>query len=426
LGAGIAWADDNPNQSSTPTQTDPAVSAADTNKTAMLGAATETTPEESVYPVSPERRVLLNKYSKFRLEWSVFYDVFQWIVLLVIAFTGASRALLKLAERWASRKSVQFLIYLLLLIVVTTLISFPLDIYRDYVVEHDYSLSNQSFGSWLGDWAKSIPIGYIATVIMAGFFYFLVHRFPRRWWLAFSIGAIPFIVLVIVIVPVVVSPMFNDFKPLEDQQLKMQILELAGKAGIDGANVFEVDASRQSKKLNAYVTGLFGTKRIVLYDTIIKAMTTGQLLFVMGHEMGHYVMNHIWLTVGMIIVVLLFVSWLIARLLPPLIRKYQHRLKFAEIGSYASLPMVMLAMSLIMFFLQPVTNGLSRYFEHKADIYGMEMTGYDGVAAAIAFDKLSAYNLSDPNPGPLVEFWFYDHPALQKRIDFVKSYHGEK
>jgi STE24 endopeptidase len=137
-------------------------------------------------------------------------------------------------------------------------------------------------------------------------------------------------------------------------------------------------------------------------------------------------MHHVWMTVGLIVIILLFVSWLIARFLPRLIIKYQHRLKFSEMGSYASLPVVMLAMSLIMFFLQPVTNGVSRYFEHRADMYGMEITGYDGLAAAIAFDKLSAYNLSDPNPGPFVEFWFYSHPALQKRIDFVKSYRGEK
>jgi Zn-dependent protease with chaperone function len=426
LCAGMAWANDSPNQSTTPGQNNQAVNATDTNKSALQGAATETAPEESIYPVSPERRVLLNKYSKFRLEWTVFYDIFQWIVLIAIAFTGFSRSLLTLAERWARRKSVQFLLYLLLLVIVTTLVSFPLDIYRDYVVEHDYNLSNQSFGSWLGDWAKSIPLGYIGMVIMAGFFYRLLHKFPRRWWLVFSIGAIPFVILVIVIVPVVISPMFNDFKPLEDQQLKTQILDLAGKAGIEGAKVFQVDASRQSKKLNAYVTGLFGTKRIVLYDTIIKAMSTGQLLFVMGHEMGHYVMHHVWMIVGLTVIILLVITWLIARYLPPLINKYQRRLKFFDMGSYASLPLVMLAMSLIMFFLQPITNGTSRYFEHKADIYGLEMTGYDGLAAAVAFDKLSAYNLSDPDPGPFIEFWFYDHPALQKRIDFVKGYRGEK
>jgi STE24 endopeptidase len=185
--------------------------------------------------------------------------------------------------------------------------------------------------------------------------------------------------------------------------------------------VFEVDASRQSNKLNAYVTGLFNTKRIVLYDTIIKAFTTEELLFVMGHEMGHYVKHHIWIIVVMIVALILLCSWLTALILPRVIYRHKRRLGFAALDSYASLPLVLLAFGLVMFLIQPATNSLSRYFENQCDIYGMQMTGYNNAAATVAFEKLAAYNLSNPNPGALIEFWFYDHPALQKRIDRVNA-----
>jgi STE24 endopeptidase len=400
---------------------------ADSMKTAGTVAPQSETgaPADTIFPVTPQRRELLNKYSSFSFKWSLFYDVLQWALLLIILFSGLSKKFLNLAEKLSGRNSVQFLLFLLILFVFMTVITMPLDFFRDYIVEHNYSLSNQSVGSWFGDWAKAIPISYIMMALAFGFIYFLIKRFPRRWWLVFSIGAIPFVIMMLVVTPVLIAPLFNDFKPLQDQQLKTHLLDLAGKAGIDGADVFQVDASKQSKKLNAYVTGLFSTKRIVLYDTIIKAMTTDELMFVMAHEMGHYVMNHVWIMVGMIIIMMLICTWIIAEFLPRVILKYSGRLGFADLKSYASMPFIMLAFSLIMFFIQPATNSITRSFEHSADKFGMEMTNFNGEAAAVAFEKLSAYNLSDPNPGALREFWFYNHPALYKRIEFVKGYKGE-
>lgn len=380
---------------------------------------------DTIFPVTPARRELLNKYSSFDFKWSLFYEILQWALLVIILFTGLSKRFLDISEKISGRKSIQFLMYLLILFVFLTVVTLPLDFFRDYIVEHNYSLSNQSIGAWFGDWAKAIPISYFMMALAFGFIYFLIKRYPRRWWLVFSIGAIPFVILMIVVAPVLVAPLFNDFKPLQNQQLKTQLLNLAGKAGIDGADVFQVDASRQSKKLNAYVTGLFSTKRIVLYDTIINAMTTDELMFVMAHEMGHYVMNHVWIMVGMIIIMILICTWIIATLLPRIILKYSGRLGFSEMKSYASMPFIMLAFSLIMFFIQPATNSISRHFERASDKFGLEMTGYNGEAAAVAFEKLSAYNLADPNPGALREFWFYSHPALYKRIEFVKGYKGK-
>lgn len=424
LGATSLWANSTIGDSASARAASPETAAIG-NEKMIIDTAKTPAQAESVYPVTPERRELLNKYSNFKLGWSVFYDILNWIILLAIVLTGVSFGLLKLARRISQKGLIQFLLYIFFIMFVTTIVTWPFDFYRDYIVEHQYGLSNQSFGGWLGDWAKAFPVALIASSIVFGLLYFLIRRFSRRWWLWFSVGAIPIVILMLVIVPVVVAPIFNKFTPLPEGQLKTEILNLADKAGIQGAKIFEVDASKQSKKLNAYVTGLFGTKRIVIYDTAIKAMTPDELLFVMAHETGHYVMHHVWISAGMIILLIFICSWLAFKILPAFIRRYQNHLGFDNIGSFASLPLIILAFSVIGFFIQPVMNGVSRIFEHQADKYGIKMTNFNSDAAAIAFEKLSAYNLSNPDPSPIVEFWFYDHPALQKRIDFVKSYKGQ-
>ncbi|MFQ6009351.1 MAG: M48 family metallopeptidase [Candidatus Zixiibacteriota bacterium] len=216
--------------------------------------------------------------------------------------------------------------------------------------------------------------------------------------------------------------MFNKFEPLKDKQLETQILALANKAGIEGSDVFQVNASKQSTKINAYVTGLFGTKRIVLYDNLIDNFEYDEIKFVMGHEMGHYVMHHVWWALLVAIVFIAFALWMTNKTIHPVINRFRARFGFDHLSDIASLPLVMIYLTLITFVFQPVTNAASRFMERQADKYGMDITDVSGEAAAIAFDKLSVFNLSDPDPHWLIEFWFYDHPALKKRMEFVRGY----
>ncbi|MBI5267959.1 MAG: M48 family metalloprotease, partial [candidate division Zixibacteria bacterium] len=175
-------------------------------------------------------------------------------------------------------------------------------------------------------------------------------------------------------------------------------------------------------KINAYVTGLFNTKRIVLFDTLIKNFTSDEIAFVMGHEMGHYVMHHIWLGLAIMIVSVLFGLWLIDRFVHNLIHRWRLKFGFERIQDMASLPLLLLLLTVFMFVYQPVFNTASRAMEHASDTFGMEVSGVSGESAATAFDKLSVYNLSDPDPSPIVEFWFYSHPALKKRMAYVREY----
>jgi len=389
----------------------------------VIQQATAEKGTELQYPLSPERQEQLRSYAQFVNIWR-FVEFFVSIGLLaLLLFTRLSARF----RDWAGVARKRFWIiwlYLGIITVTVFLLELPFDYYRGYVVESQYGFMNQTVGEWFLDGLKSLGLALLFGIIPMWFFYFLINR-VKRWWLVFSIGAIPFLIFVIIIAPVFVMPLFNKFEPLKDKQLETEILTLADKAGIEGSRVFEVDASKQSSKINAYVTGLFGTKRIVLYDTIIKGFTYDEIKFVMGHEMGHYVMHHMWWGLGMAVIFIVFVLWLTDKTIHSAITRFRTRFRFDCLGDIASLPLVMIFVTMFSFVFQPVSNGMSRYFENQSDRYSMTITGISGDKAATAFAKLSAYNLSDPDPNPLVEFWFYDHPALKKRMEAVRSFDAQ-
>lgn len=381
---------------------------------------TQATVTESLYPMDPERYENLVSYSRFKNIWRFVSFFVGLATLSLILFTGLSAQF----RDWAGRIKPRFFtvwLFLVLVLLADYILNLPFSIYRGFIVESNYGFLNQTFMEWWGEDLLGLLIGLVLSIVPVWFLYWLIEK-TRYWWLKFAIGAIPFLVFIIVIAPVVIAPMFNEFGPLKDKQLESEILALAERVGIEGADVFEVNASKQSSKISAYVTGLFGTSRIVLYDTIIKNFTLPEIKFVMGHEMGHYVMNHIWFGLAVTILFILFALWLMNRTIHNLITKFQKRFKFERLEDIASLPLVLIYVSAISFVFQPVTNSFGRYIEHRADVYGMEVSGVSGEEAAIAFDKLAVYNLSDPDPHPLIEFWFYDHPSIKKRMEFVRGY----
>ncbi|UCD93940.1 MAG: M48 family metallopeptidase, partial [Candidatus Zixiibacteriota bacterium] len=264
----------------------------------------------------------------------------------------------------------------------------------------------------------------VIAFIGVGILYWLINRF-RRWWLYVTLVSIPLAVLLIVILPVIVAPMFNKFEPMKDRNLAREMTALASKAGIEDPDIFEVNASKQSKKLNAYYTGMFGTRRIVLYDNIIEAFSAEELKFVVGHEIGHYKMWHIWKGLIIAVVFVLAATFLMSRFLPRLILLGSRRFGFSRLGDIGSLPLIMLFAVVFTFITQPIPNAVSRYYEYNSDEYGFELSGVTIEDAARTFDKLSVYNLSDPDPPAIIEFWFYDHPALSKRVENIKRLYSQ-
>lgn len=379
---------------------------------------------KQVYPLTPEREAQLIDYSKFKDVWRFISFFISLGIFAIFLFTGLSAKI----RNWAmvaKKKYLVVLLYVAIFLGIYYLIDLPFNIYRGYIIESNFGFMNQSFLDWWSEGLLSLGISILVGSIPAYFVYMVIEKY-KRWWLWFALGAIPFMVVILIVWPIFISPLFNDFVSLEDQQLKSELLTLAEQAGIEGSDVYQVNASKQSTKINAYVTGLFGSKRIVLYDTMIDSFTKDEIRFVMGHEMGHYVMNHMWIGLGVAVLMIAFLLWLANLFIHKIIRKFADRFKFNRLADIASLPLLMAVISVLSFITDPITNGLSRYHEHESDIFGMDVARIDGETAARSFDKIAALNLSDPDPSPFMEFWFHDHPALKKRMAFVRSYQPQE
>ncbi|HUV30647.1 MAG TPA: M48 family metallopeptidase [Acidobacteriota bacterium] len=384
------------------------------------GAVTAETPGEPAYPLSPERYEKLVSYSRLNQVW-LFVEFLVGIATLAIILVSGLSARFR---DWASRLRLRFFViwaFLALVLVADYLLGFPVHVYRSFFVESGYGFMNQTFLQWLTDDLLQLLVLIVVAAVPVWFFYWLVQK-TRMWWLVFTIGATPILVFVIVIAPLVIDPLFNEFTPLKDTVLESEIMTLAERGGVEGSNIFEVNASRQSSKVSAYMTGLFGSRRIVLYDNLLKNLSHDEIQFVVGHEMGHYVMDHLWQGIGLLILFLLFTSWLVSRTIHRVIARFSSRFRFDRLSDIASLPLVLIFLLVISFVAQPVTNGFGRYVESQADKYAMDITGVSGETAAVAFDKLAVYNLSDPDPPSFIEFWFYNHPSLKKRMEFVRNY----
>jgi Zn-dependent protease with chaperone function len=307
------------------------------------------------------------------------------------------------------------MVYVAFLAIVTAVLQFPLSYYSGFVVPHQFNLSNQTFGAWFTDELKELAIGLVIGCVVGALALFAIRRF-ERWWLALALGSIPLTVLAIIVLPVFIDPLFNNFEPLTDRELAQKLLALADKAGIEGGRVYEVNKSKQTKTMNAYVTGIGPTKRIVMWDTLLSKMSHDEVLSVMGHEMGHYVLQHIWKSTAFG-VVMTFIAMFITQ------RIYDRDVRSRGLtrGDPATLPLLLLIVSILTFLASPVINGYSRWQEHQSDVFSLEMTGLNE-AMATAFIKLAEDSKVNPRPHPFIEFWRYSHPALGERVEFALGY----
>lgn len=357
------------------------------------------------------------RYSRTRVALYFIGTAYSLLALWGVLASGLSARL----GRWVRPQRFSFLRllgYYALLELTLLAIRSPLIFYSGYSLEHAYGLSSQSFGAWLGDVGKSVAVNILTTTPVLWLLFWLMKRSPRRWSLWFWGALIPVIAFGLFASPVVIDPLFNKFTPLPPGPLRAQIQLLAANAGIPGAPILVADKSRQTHETNAYVTGIGTSARIVLWDTTIQRMPPDQILAIVGHEMGHYVLKHLlWgfaLTVGGLLLLLplaqIFLSWLL--------RRFGPRWQVTGPGDIAATPALLLTVSLFSFLLAPLSNGLSREIEHQADVYGLQVTR-NPPAMARAFVSLSEQNLSDPDPPRFVKFWLLDHPALKDRIDFV-------
>jgi Zn-dependent protease with chaperone function len=312
-------------------------------------------------------------------------------------------------------------LYFIIFSVLNFVIDLPLSYYQGFVRQHAYGLSNQTFQKWATDQLTGLMVSLVIGVLFLWVPYLLLKKSPRRWWLYTGLAAVPFLVLIIFVQPIWIDPLFNRFGPMKDKALEAEILRLAERSGIEGSRVFEVAKSEDTKAINAYVNGVGGTKRIVLWDTILARLEPAQLLVVMGHEMGHYVLGHIWKSILIFSVLIMATLYAVHRVAGRLLDRYRDRFGFTELSDVASLPLILVLFGAFSFLVTPVALAVQRHFEHEADRFALEIT-HGNYAAATAFVKLQQDNLAVPRPSLLYVLWRESHPPLANRIDFCNDY----
>ncbi len=392
----------------------------------FLAAAVATSPSESPPAASapvavPEPSAkAMDYYRSGNLLW-IASQVLALAIPAAVLFSGLSSSLrnlaLRIGRRWFFVVGVYFILYGLL----NYAVRFPLAYFAGFVRQHDYGLSNQTFARWGHESLVDLGVLLVAGLLVVWFIYFLLRVSPRWWWLFAALAALPVMFLVMFVEPIWIAPLYNDFGPMKDKKLEAEILELAARAGIEGGRVYEVSMSADTKAVNAYVTGFAGSKRIVLWDTLLQKLDARQVRVVMAHEMGHYVLNHV--VQGLLagfggVLIALF---LIHHIANALLRRFSGRFGFTQLSHVASFPLLLLLLHAIALFMMPFGLAFSRHIEHEADRFALELT-HDNHAAATAFVSLQRENLSNPRPGPLYTLFRASHPSLAERIEFAKDY----
>jgi len=346
--------------------------------------------------------------------WMILWDfLFGVVVALLLLNTRWTAKMRDLAERLTRRKPLQTLLYWIQYLIVSTILLFPLTVYEDYFREHKYGLATETFGPWFGDQLKSLAVGLVLGGVLVTLLFGVVRRLPRTWWLWGAAVTWVFLILVILIAPIYIVPIFNKVTLLKDPKVIEPILQLARANGIPAQDVYQIDASRQTTRMSANVSGFASTMRITLTDNLLRRGSPEEIQAVMGHEMGHYVLHHVYQTLLLFfIIALLFFAYLRWSLSWTL-RCWGQRWQIRSIADTAIVPLVLLLASIFFFVLTPAMNTYVRTQEYEADMYGLNTSRQpDGFAQA----AIHLGEFRKMNPGPLEEWIFFDHPSGRNRI----------
>lgn len=386
-------------------------------------------PPKAAYSLPPEKLAKAIKLSRIR---SVMYFVgVAWDIaaLFAVLQLGIAARVRGFAESLSRNDWLQGLIFLAVMLVILWVISLPLAVYRHIVGVH-YGLSVQGWNGWLLDNLKELGLSLLLFYLPAMFLRWLLRRAPRKWWLVFWAMSIPGVLALVFIAPILIDRSMDKLEPLKPHApaLVQRIATITQRGGLDipPSRMFWQEASKKTTQMNAKVTGLGATKRVVVWDTTITKMSMDETSFVFGHEMGHYVMNHLWKGIAFSIVVLFFSFALAKVCVDALISRFAPQWGARTPNDWPVLVVLMLVLSVFSFFLDPVNNAFSRHLEHEADIYGIEVI--HGIvrnpqeAARMSFQKLGEAALEDPNPNKFLQFWTGSHPTIPERAAWAASY----
>jgi len=411
----------------TPLQTVPETS----QETAAPASTTSSSTQNSTttYHLSPEKYQKAIAYSRagYRLYFlSVFWNL---VVILFLLRSGFFAKLRDFAEARASRRPLQAVIFVPVLFTLLALLHLPIRLYWHHLSLY-YQQSIESWGPWLWDWTKALLLEIALALLVVTLLFAVIRSRPRSWWLFAWLGAIPLSLFLGLIAPWYVDPLFNKFRPLQEKypQLVESIVTFTYAAGhpVPRSQMFLMEASAKTNAINAYVAGLGPSKRIVIWDTSIKKTKPEELLFIVGHEMGHYVLGHVVKGFAYFLALLFVALFLAYRLLQWTIARWGPAWGIRGQSDWAALGALLLLFNIMNFFGEPIGNAISRIQEHAADAYGLQLIqGFIPNAnevAAHSFQVLGEEDLDDPNPPKFIVLWLYSHPPLNDRLRFAHDF----
>lgn len=368
--------------------------------------------------------MLSEEYSRIRNLLFFLSTPFEWLFYLFILLLGLSNAFKQWAQQSTKIRFFQTAIYLIWLSFFAFIATMPVS-YISYTLSKSYHISTQSFASWMKDELIDFWINYGTMLIIITVLYWLINKSRKRWWLYAWLLSVPFTLFLMFLQPVVIDPLYNDFYPLKNKELEAKILDMADRANIPAEHVFEVNMAEKTNALNAYVAGIGKNSRIVLWDTTLNRLTEEQILFIMAHEMAHYVEKHIYIGIAGYLLLSLVGLFLTMKIMEFIISRWGEALKIPAIHDIRSFPLFLLIISMLLFLSSPITNFVSRYQESRADKYAIEMT--DNTEAGIqTFQELTRAGLSQVNPPIIVKIFRYGHPTMLERISRLEEYEIRK
>lgn len=374
-------------------------------------------------PLDATNAYLATVTSDARERSDAYYEGGYWLrlwnvllstgIFLLILWAGWSARMRDAAERLTKRRAVHVMGYWALLSVVVAVLSFPLTLYESFFREHRYGLSTLTLGAWLGDRLKTEMLSLVFGGIFIVVLYTVLRRAPRTWWIWGTGVSLSFFILGSLVAPVFVAPLFNTYTPLDDPEVSATVLSLARANGIPVSEVYVSDASRQTTRVSANVSGFLGTERITLNDNLLERATLPEIEAVMGHEMGHYVLNHVYKTLLFMAALLVTVFALLYHGSSRAVRRWGDRWGVRGVDDVAGLPVLAILVGLVFFAFTPIVNTWIRVQEAEADMYGLNAAREPDGMALISL-KLGEYRKLDP--GPWEEWIFFDHPSGRARI----------
>lgn len=356
------------------------------------------------------------EYSRIKYTLAIADTICLLILLFLFQALGLSKFLASYISSFIPYKFLLIPIYLLIVSLGYYLISFPLNFYHSFILEHKFCLSTQKFTDWFKDQAKSGIIFYIIFLVLFEAFYQILKVYPQVWWLIISLFWIFFSLILAKLAPIIIIPLFFKYKKLPDDELRGRIINLADKIKVKILDVFEIDFSKKTLKANAALVGWGSSRRVLLADTLKDKYSIDEIEVILAHEFAHYKLKHLIKLIlinSSVTVVSFYIIFLTSS-------RMLYFFGLPSLEDISAFPVVLMYLSLFAIFTQPVQNYISRLFEKHADKLALEITGKKGAFISM-MNKLSVQNLADKNPHPVIKFLFFDHPSVDERVKMARE-----